>query len=102
LLEPALLHALMKRIALTFDNGPTPEVTGAVLAILRARGIKATFFVVGASLADPRGPALLDEIAAEGHWIGTHTLTHSIAFGECNEPGYAAREISEPQASLRA
>jgi len=87
----------MKRVTLTFDNGPTPGITERVLDVLRERAIHATFFVIGSNLADPRAFALLDAIAADGHWIGTHTLTHSIALGEATEPGYAAREIGEPQ-----
>ncbi|HVE10536.1 MAG TPA: polysaccharide deacetylase family protein [Paraburkholderia sp.] len=87
----------MKKITLTFDNGPTPGVTEPVLEILRRRGVKATFFVIGGNLSDPRARSLLDDIAADGHWIGTHTLTHSIALGESTEPGYVEREIGEPQ-----
>jgi peptidoglycan/xylan/chitin deacetylase (PgdA/CDA1 family) len=92
----------MKRITLSFDNGPTPGVTEEVLATLREHGAKATFFVVGSNLRDPRAAALLDRIAADGHWIGTHTLTHSIAFGESDEAGYIEREIGEPQRMIGA
>jgi peptidoglycan-N-acetylglucosamine deacetylase len=87
----------MKKITLTFDNGPTPGITEPILEILRRRGVKATFFVIGANLSEPRALSLLDDIAAAGHWIGTHTLTHSVALGESNEPDYVEREIGEPQ-----
>ncbi|MDR5756317.1 polysaccharide deacetylase family protein [Caballeronia sp. LZ035] len=92
----------MKRISLSFDNGPTPGVTEQVLATLRRHDVKATFFVVGSNLRDPRAAALLDAIAADGHWIGTHTLTHSVALGESDEPGYVEREIGEPQTMIGA
>jgi len=62
------------RIALTFDDGPEPGATEAVLDILRARGHRATFFVIGrrAELAQP----LLQRIAAEGHAISNHSFAH--------------------------
>ena len=41
------------QVALTFDNGPTPGVTDAVLDELGQRGIAATYFVVGEKLRDP-------------------------------------------------
>ena len=88
----------MKKVTLTFDNGPTPGITEGVLAILRSHGIKATFFVVGENLHSPLSLKLLDEIAADGHNIGTHTLTHSVALGENPSAAYAALEIGEPQA----
>ena len=43
-------------LTLTFDNGPEPGVTPRVLDILRERGIKATFFVIGEKLGDSRTP----------------------------------------------
>lgn len=90
----------MKKVTLTFDNGPTPGITEGVLAILRSHGIKATFFVVGENLRSPPALKLLDEIAADGHSIGTHTLTHSVALGENPSAEYAALEIGEPQAMV--
>jgi peptidoglycan/xylan/chitin deacetylase (PgdA/CDA1 family) len=89
-----------KKVTLTFDNGPTPGVTERIIAILAERGIKSTFFVVGERLKIPEAAALLDDIAAAGHWIGNHSLTHSVAFGESTERGYAAREIGETQALI--
>ena len=59
----------LKRITLSFDNGPDPETTPFVLDVLARRGIKTTFFVVGQNLAKTRAPA--ERAVAEGHWIGT-------------------------------
>jgi peptidoglycan/xylan/chitin deacetylase (PgdA/CDA1 family) len=87
----------MKRITLTFDNGPTPGITESILAILAERGIQATFFVLGSRIGDPAGAALLDKIVAHGHWVGNHSFTHSVAFGDSAEPGYAIREIGDTQ-----
>src|SRR5580693_88146 len=55
-------------VAITFDDGPHPEGTPAVLEILAGAGIKATFFLVGEQVE--RRPALAAEIAGEGHLIG--------------------------------
>ena len=63
------------RVALTFDDGPTPDSTPAVLDALRDLDAPATFFVVGVN-AD-RHPDLLRRIDAEGHLVGNHTLDHS-------------------------
>src|SRR5258708_10476387 len=64
-----------KTIALTFDDGPDPRYTPAVLDILKAQGVKATFFVCGNMLE--RHPELGERIIAEGHGIGNHSMTHA-------------------------
>ncbi len=63
-----------KAIALTFDDGPHPKNTLRLLEILRARGIKATFYVIGSNVE--RYPEVLRRTIAEGHEIGNHTHTH--------------------------
>ncbi|MDE6811895.1 MAG: polysaccharide deacetylase family protein [Muribaculaceae bacterium] len=63
-----------KRVYLTFDDGPIPEVTPWVLDVLDRYGVRATFFMVGQNVE--RNPALLDEIRRRGHRIGNHTLHH--------------------------
>ena len=68
-------------VTLTFDNGPEPEVTPAVLEVLRRRGLRASFFVLGHKLADPARRALAERAHAEGHWIGNHTFTHAVPLG---------------------
>jgi peptidoglycan/xylan/chitin deacetylase (PgdA/CDA1 family) len=60
--------------ALTFDDGPHPEGTPAVLEILARAGVRATFFLVGEQVQ--RNPALAGEIAAAGHEIGLHCHRH--------------------------
>ena len=69
-------------LTLTFDNGPEPGVTPRVLDILRERGIKATFFVIGEKLGDPERRRLAARAHDEGHWIGNHTFTHSVPLGQ--------------------
>ena len=61
-------------VAMTFDDGPHASLTPQLLDILAARGIRATFFVIGSRIA-PQA-ALLRRIASEGHEIGNHTWSH--------------------------
>ncbi len=62
------------KIALTFDDGPDPEWTPAILDILKAKKVKATFFVIGENAE--ANPGLVSRIIAEGHELGNHTFTH--------------------------
>jgi peptidoglycan-N-acetylglucosamine deacetylase len=91
-----------KRVTLTFDNGPTAGITSGVLDALERRGIRATFFVVGDKLMDPGAVTLMRDAHAGGHWIGNHTLTHSVPLGDRGDAEYAAREIEETQARIGA
>lgn len=61
--------------------------------MLADRGIKATFFVVGEQLSRPDARTLTERAEADGHWIGNHTMTHSVQFGDHDDPELAAREI---------
>ena len=61
-------------VALTFDDGPHPEGTPAVLDMLDEAGIKATFFLVGEQVE--RRPALAAEIAGRGHLVALHGYRH--------------------------
>lgn len=63
-----------KRIALTFDDGPSDEYTAEILDILKEYGVKATFFVIGVNVE--KHPDLLRRTVAEGHEIGNHTYSH--------------------------
>ena len=61
-------------IALTFDDGPNPAVTPALLDLLDRHQARATFFVTGQHVR--AFPALAKEIVERGHTIGNHTETH--------------------------
>jgi len=63
-----------KEVVLTFDDGPLPGRTTAVLAALDAECTKATFFSVGKVAAGY--PEILHQVAQSGHTIGSHTVTH--------------------------
>lgn len=87
-------------VTLTFDNGPEPEATPHVLAVLRRRGLRATFFLIGRKLRDPARRALAEQARAEGHWIGNHTWTHAGPLGHRRDPGHAEAEIARTEAEL--
>jgi peptidoglycan/xylan/chitin deacetylase (PgdA/CDA1 family) len=63
-----------KKIYLTFDDGPIPEVTEWVLDILKLEGIKATFFCIGDNIK--KHPEVYKRILSEDHQIGNHTFNH--------------------------
>lgn len=63
-----------KRVALTFDDGPHPAYSPKLLDLLRAKGVKATFFVIG-HMAD-KYPDLVRRMADEGHEVANHTYSH--------------------------
>ena len=60
--------------ALTFDDGPHAQGTPAVLELLAAAGVRATFFLVGEQVR--RNPSLAREIVAAGHGVGVHCERH--------------------------
>lgn len=64
----------IKRVALTFDDGPHPIYTEPLLDGLRERGVKATFFVTGENAK--LHPDIIKRMHEEGHLIGNHTYTH--------------------------
>jgi chitin deacetylase len=70
----ARVNASQKVVALTFDDGPTPEGTGQILSILDRGGVRATFFVTGAELE--KNMAEGRKIVAAGHELGNHSYSH--------------------------
>lgn len=94
-------------VVLTFDDGPWPTTTPAVLEALAAHCTKATFFVIGKHAI--WHPDILKRVAAAGHTIGTHTWSHTnLAKGKMKgeagraeiEKGFSAAKIAlgEPPA----
>ena len=65
-------------VALTFDDGPDPRWTPAILAVLRERRVKAAFFVVGRRAE--AHPDLVRAMVAEGHVVGGHSFDHDGGF----------------------
>ena len=94
-----LVNVATRKVTLSFDNGPEPDITASVLDMLRARSVPATFFVIGRKLAAPGARALAERARAEGHMVGNHTLTHSVPLGLL-PPGQSVAEIAATQELL--
>lgn len=71
---PVTLRPPDRAIALTFDDGPDPVWTPAILDVLSRHGVHATFFVTGARAA--QYPDLVQAMVERGHEVGHHTATH--------------------------
>ena len=90
-------RSLPGRFALTIDDGPDPEITPRVLALLEAHRARATFFCVGRNIE--RHPQLAREIVQRGHGIENHTFHHPLNFALLG-PKRMAREIQRTQESI--
>lgn len=86
-------------IALTFDDGPDPEVTPGVLAILASHGVQATFFCIGEKAA--AHPDICRNIVAQGHRIENHGQRHRNSLALSGICGWK-REIGEAQATIES
>ena len=86
-----------KVVYLTFDDGPSPNVTPQILDILKRYHIKATFFVIGKN-AEAR-PELIARAAREGHSVAIHTYSHDYDYMYGSPEGFLD-EISKTGAVL--
>lgn len=73
----------IRRVALTFDDGPHPVYTERLLEGLKERGVKATFFVTGEHAE--LHPEIIKTMAEEGHLVGNHTYSHIQLTGTNHE-----------------
>jgi hypothetical protein len=62
------------KVYLTFDDGPTPEITEWTLAQLKSYNAKATFFCIGNNIT--KYPEIFEKVIAENHSVGNHTFNH--------------------------
>jgi len=85
--------------ALTFDDGPHPDITPRVLDMLRARGVQATFFLIGRAVRTH--PDIVRRIVAEGHAIGNHSDEHSYSFWAFL-PARLRQDIGSAQRAIEA
>jgi len=83
-------------VAITFDDGPHPEGTPAVLEALAAAGARATFFLVGEQVR--RWPGLAAEVAAAGHTIALHGDRHRLQLRV--RPAALARDLDRGHATI--
>jgi peptidoglycan/xylan/chitin deacetylase (PgdA/CDA1 family) len=72
-----------KQIFLTFDDGPTPEITTRVLSLLKEFNAKATFFCVGKNVE--AFPEIFNEIIEQGHSVGNHSYSHRNGWKSANK-----------------
>lgn len=92
-----------KLVFLTFDDGPNTSTSIKVLDLLKAAGVKATFFVVGNEV--PSAPEVLKREVAEGHGIALHSLTHDykkLYPGRSANAARVALEFDETMSAIRA
>ncbi len=87
-----------KLVALTFDDGPTPQFTAEILNALNEQGVKATFFLIGGELEKNMEEGR--KIVAAGHEIGNHSYSHTRMIFVA--PSFVKDEIEKTDALLRA
>ena len=85
-------------IALTFDDGPSPEYTGPILDMLSEKGVQATFFLTGKEIE--ANPAQARAIVEAGHELGNHSYSHRRMM-LCST-AFIRREIESTDALIRA
>ena len=85
-------------IALTFDDGPWYPGADTLIAIFEREGVRATFFLVGDAMV--QSPADARKLAAAGHELGNHSMTHNRMIGRT--PGFIRREVEGTDSLIRA
>ena len=86
-------------VALTFDDGPDPEQTPRILALLEQYQIKATFCLVGRQVE--KHPEVVRQIVAAGHTLCNHTWNHSLTIGK-DKPEQIQADLARTSAAIRA
>jgi len=84
------------RLAITYDDGPDPKLTPALLQLFQNHGVKASFFLVG--FRTVRSPAMSDALKNSGHEIGCHTHMHRNAWRIL--PWQGVRDVRDGYASM--
>jgi peptidoglycan/xylan/chitin deacetylase (PgdA/CDA1 family) len=82
-----------KKMYLTFDDGPTEDLTSWILNLLKTYQAKATFFCLGKNAE--RFPGHLQQILDEGHVIGNHTFHHLKGWCTKNKDYYRDIELAQ-------
>ena len=72
-----------KKLYLTFDDGPIPEITPWILDTLNQYHVKATFFCVGENIK--KHPDIFERLIREGHQVGNHTFNHLKGWNHSDE-----------------
>ncbi len=85
-------YGQLRKVFLTFDDGPTPGVTPWVLDRLREYDAKATFFCLGRNV--DHFPDIYRQVIEEGHSVGNHTYSHLKGFGSTNRQYFEDIELA--------
>ena len=85
-------YGQLRKVFLTFDDGPTPEVTPWVLEQLRQYNAKATFFCLGRNV--DHFPDVFRQVVEEGHSVGNHTYSHLKGFRCTNRQYFEDIELA--------
>ncbi|HVN85714.1 MAG TPA: polysaccharide deacetylase family protein [Candidatus Binatia bacterium] len=85
-------------VTLTYDDGPNPPHTQAVLDVLNRHGVRATFFMIGRNIASH--PDAAREVVARGHAAGNHSYWHSPLV--LRTPSFVRAQIAATDALLRS
>lgn len=91
------VNTSQKVVALTFDDGPTPEATDQILSALEGEHVRATFFVTGAELE--KNMAEGRRLVAAGHELGNHTYSHERMV--LVTPSFVRREVERTDELIR-
>ncbi|WP_051287027.1 polysaccharide deacetylase family protein [Paenibacillus taiwanensis] len=84
-------------MALTFDDGPDPTQTIAILNVLKKYGVKSTFFVLGRRVK--QHPEIVKKVMADGHEIANHTFSHAY-FNAGSTSSFIRQEIERTQLAV--
>ena len=87
-----------KKIFLTFDDGPIPDITEFVLTTLNQYNAKATFFCIGDNVR--RHPGIFQQILNQGHSVGNHTYNHMNGWKSADAEYMANIKLCEKQLAL--
>ena len=85
-------------VALSFDDGPVDGIADTLIRVLGDRGVRATFFVMGAGLAE--APEAARRLVAAGHELGNHTYDHKRMV--LKSPSFVREQIERTDARIRA
>jgi peptidoglycan/xylan/chitin deacetylase (PgdA/CDA1 family) len=84
---------MTKKVTLSFDDGPTPDVTHQVLDVLASHDVKSSFFAICSKLANAGAREAAERAVAEGHWYGSHSFAHTTPMGWMENQDDAINEI---------
>lgn len=92
------LNTQEKIMALTFDDGPSPARTPGLLKLLKEKGVKATFFMLGTNIE--KYPNIAQQVYNEGHLLGNHSYNHPRLI--LKSPAFMKKQILKTDQLIQA